>query len=250
MSYDAFAPTGRFPRPEGRVCSACGRTEADAAARFCGVCGAVLHEPPVHDSNPARTVHDSYPARPVRDPHPAPSVPAVDTPYGPGATIDYHDPSPHLPAPSGPAAVLRPASASYAIPYVGFAALARVGAAVSAAFALLPCLVFAFAGSWLVQWLRSTLDFWSGQRLNLPVIGSFLGSTLNLNFVTLLRLEGLHDLVIYWDDRLVLAFALLWLVPWVLAIVGGAVFAGILALVYNAFGRLAGGVEVEIVPRR
>jgi hypothetical protein len=242
MSYDAFAPTGRFPRPEGRPCSACGRTETDAAARFCGVCGAVLHDPPVHDPRPARPVHD--------DPHPAPSVPASATAYGPRATIDYHDPPAHLPAPGVPAAVPRPSSASYAIPYVGFAALARVGAAVSAAFALLPCLVFAFAGSWLVHWLRSTLDFWSGQRLNLPVIGSFLGSTLSLNFVTLLRLEGLHDLVTYWDDRLVLAFALLWVGPWLLAIVGGAVFAGILALVYNAFGRLAGGVEVEIVPRR
>ena len=208
MSFDATAPTGQFPRPGGRVCSACGRTEAEPTARFCGTCGGALHTPAAYEGLAATA---TFPAPP----------PAV------GAT----------------APIARSSVVTYSVPYVGFAALTRVGGAVGAAFWLVPCLLFALAGSWLVHWLRTLLDAWVRLEIRVPVINVGLP----LNFVDMLRLKGIHDFLIYWDDRLGIAFAALWLVPWTVAILAAALFALTIALVYNSFGRLAGGVEVNLV---
>ncbi|MFN8525749.1 MAG: hypothetical protein U0821_21835 [Chloroflexota bacterium] len=130
------------------------------------------------------------------------------------------------------------------MPYVGFASLAGIGAGVSAIVWLLPSLVFAFAGTAFVHWLRGLLEFWAKQEARVPVIGVGLP----LNFVSLLRLQGLHDAAVFWDDRLVLAFAMLWLLPWVFWIVMGAIFAWVLALIYNTLGKVGGGVRVRLRP--
>jgi hypothetical protein len=130
------------------------------------------------------------------------------------------------------------------IAYIGLLSSARIGAAVGAVFSLLPAVLFAFGGTWAVHWTRTLLDGWSSQAIRLPLVGNVA----QLNVVQLLQLEGPYSLVAYWDDRLLLTFALLWLVPWSLAVIGGALFAAILALVYNSFGMLGGGVEVAVTP--
>src|SRR5438046_7396471 len=43
--YDEITdPRGHPPAPQGIRCRACGRIEPDPGARFCGVCGATLHQ--------------------------------------------------------------------------------------------------------------------------------------------------------------------------------------------------------------
>jgi hypothetical protein len=54
--------------------------------------------------------------------------------------------------------------------------------------------------------------------------------------------------VVYWDDRIVLLFALLFLLPWLFSIVSGALYGTTLAGIYNAVGASTGGMRVTLVP--
>jgi hypothetical protein len=130
----------------------------------------------------------------------------------------------------------------YAVPYVGFVSMAKVGAVVAALVTVLPCLVFAYLGASFVHWMRTTLDFWVRQEARVPIINVGLP----LNFVTLLQLQGVHDRVIYWDDRLALLFVLMWVVPWGVCILGGALFAWLVGLVYNMTASVSGGIRVRL----
>jgi hypothetical protein len=217
MDDDSSVPTGQHAHPGGHACPSCGRIEPVAGARFCGTCGTALRVD-VYEAHPARVGHAVLPAVP-------------------GAAVG------HL-APIAPASV--PARTTYAVPRIGSLALARVGGIVGGLFSLPLCLVFAFLGTSAVHAVRTVLDGWVRQELRVPIVNAGL----SMNFVRLLGLEGPHGFFSYWDDRLVMLFAILWLVPWGLAILGAALFAALLALIYNLFGRLGGGAEVELVARR
>jgi hypothetical protein len=132
------------------------------------------------------------------------------------------------------------------VPSVGYLAPARIGAAVSAAFTLLPCVLFAFAGAWLVHAARDRVQSWQNASVRVPV--PVVSVDLNMNFVDLLHLRDIFNVLIYWDDRLWLTFAILWLAPWLVGIVGGALFGVLLAAIYNLIGNLGGGIKVTLVP--
>jgi len=152
-------------------------------------------------------------------------------------------PSPAYGSAVGPAAA---APISYTIPSVGFAGPARLGAAVSAAFTLVPCVLFADLGAWAVHAARRLLDSWLTASIPVPI--PIAPINLPMNFVDLLRLRGFYDSLIYWDDRLWLVFAILWLAPWILWIVAGAIFALLLAAIYNMVGAAGGGFRVRLAP--
>jgi hypothetical protein len=132
----------------------------------------------------------------------------------------------------------------YRVPSVGIGGAARMGAGVSAAFTLLPCLIVAFLGSWGVHALRKLLDSWLAANVRVPV--PLVNVDLTMNFVELLHVRPLYDQLISWDERLWLAFAILWLVPWALWIVAGALFGLMVALIYNMVGKAGGGLHVTL----
>jgi hypothetical protein len=134
----------------------------------------------------------------------------------------------------------------YTIPSIGYRGPARIGAAVSAAFTLIPSVLFAFAGIWLIHRSRELLDSWRTATIPVPV--PLVTVNLNMNFIDLLQLHALHDKLVYWDEHLWLAFAMLWLVPWIVWIVAGALFTVLLVLIYNLIGRLGGGMRVALRP--
>jgi hypothetical protein len=149
------------------------------------------------------------------------------------------------PAPvASPPAYLQPVV--YTVPSVGYLGPARIGAAVTAAFMLLPCVTLGFIGAWLVHAGRRLLDSWLVASIPVPI--PITPINLPMNFVDLLRLRPVYDVLIYWDDRLWLTFAILWLVPWVAWIVAGTIFAVVLAAIYNLVGKLGGGIRVTMVP--
>jgi hypothetical protein len=134
----------------------------------------------------------------------------------------------------------------YTIPSIGYLGPARIGAAVSAAFTLIPSVLFAFAGIWLIHRSRELLDSWRTATIPVPV--PLVTVNLNMNFIDLLRLHALHDKLVYWDEHLWLAFSVLWLVPWVVWIIAGALFTVLLVLIYNIIGKLGGGMRVALRP--
>lgn len=134
----------------------------------------------------------------------------------------------------------------YTIPSVGFGGPARVGAAVTGAFMLLPCVLFAFVGSWLLHQIRETMDIWLRGSVRLPV--QFVSVDLPLNFIDLLGMREVYDKVTYWDDRLWLVFFALWLVPWFTWIISGSLFAVLLAAIYNMVGKAGGGIRMTMTP--
>src|SRR5215217_2390703 len=123
MAYDdSPTPAGLSRGSQGQRCVSCGHVEPDAWARFCGVCGAAFGPAGVLPGGPAGTPQIQRPvAQPVQ-------------------------PQPYAGGPIGPAG--QPQPIIYTIPSVGFAGPARIGAAVAAAFMLLPCVLFGFLGAW------------------------------------------------------------------------------------------------------
>jgi hypothetical protein len=117
---------------------------------------------------------------------------------------------------------------------------------IAAAFTLLPCVLFAFAGAWIVHAGRQLLQSWLSASVRVPI--PLVNVDLAMNFVDLLHLRPVLDALIYWDDRLWLTFALLWFAPWVVWIVAGAVFGILLAAIYNLLGKTGGGFQVTAVP--
>lgn len=222
MAYDdSPTPAGMSRGSQGLRCASCGHVEPDPWARFCGVCGAGFSQPGIRPPGPPPV------QRPV-------AQPVQPQPYGAAPTG----------APFGPASYPQPIV--YTIPSVGFGGPARIGAAVAAAFTLLPCVLFAFVGSWLIHAGRELLQSWLNASVRVPV--PVVSVDLNMNFIQLMKLQPIFDVFIYWDDRLWLAFALLWLVPWALWIVSGAIFGVLLAAVYNMIGKLGGGMRVTLAP--
>ena len=226
MAYDDPPTPARLPQPaQGQRCAGCGHLEADPWARFCGVCGATLGGGgPVASGPPDQTAY--LPASP-------PDPTAYGAPLPPVQTYNA--------VPTGPTQPV-----VYTIPAVGLLSAARMGAVVAAAFTLLPCVLFAFVGAWLVHAGRQLLQSWLSANVRVPI--PVVSVDLHLNFVELLQLRSVFDVLIYWDDRLWMTFALLWLAPWAVWIVAGAVFGIVLAAFYNLLGKTGGGFQVTAVP--
>ena len=153
-------------------------------------------------------------------------------------------PAPAAQYPSGPAA--QDQRIDYTIPSIGFSGPARIGAAVAASFMLVPCVVFAFLATWLIHWSRELMDSWRSAQISVPAVVTTVN--VNINFLDLMRLHAVHDKLVYWDEHLWLAFAGLWLLPWVLWIIAGALFAVLMALIYNVIGKMGGGMRVTLRP--
>jgi hypothetical protein len=134
----------------------------------------------------------------------------------------------------------------YRVPAVGLWGSARIGAAVSATFTLLPCLLMGFVGAWCVHALRLLLDSWLAASVPVPV--PLVKVDLTMNFVELLHLRVIHDLLISWDNRLWVTFAVVWLIPWALWILAGALFGLVLAMIYNLVGSMGGGLRLTLSP--
>jgi hypothetical protein len=130
MAYDDPPTPAHSVRPmQGQRCAACGHAEPDAYARFCGVCGSTLGQ-----GSPAAQRPHLQPEPAMRYGTVAPPMPS----YGPGS--------------AGQAGhVERPEPILYTVPSVGFGGPARIGAAVAAAFTLLPCVLFGFIGAFLIH---------------------------------------------------------------------------------------------------
>ena len=134
----------------------------------------------------------------------------------------------------------------YAVPTVDLVGAGQIGAAISAAFNLLPCLLFAWGASALVSGVRWILDAWTAASFRVPI--PVVPVDVPVNYVDLFRLRPLYNFIIYWDDRLWLVFGLLFLIPWIASIIGGALYGGALAAVYNVVGKASGGMRVTLVP--
>ncbi|MCC6177641.1 MAG: hypothetical protein IT305_20255 [Chloroflexi bacterium] len=251
MSENVSARGGRQGRSDGLRCTRCSRIEPDGQARFCGACGGALvaaggtylHERYELVDPATPTGHSTHPSAPsTLDPWPDPALPLA-SPY-------QYAPSPYQQATAPSASTYRepaPANVAFTVPSVGFAGPARMAAAVGGAFTLLPSLLFAFVGSWVVHAGRQLLAGWSTAKVPIPVplVNSI---EINLNFLDLLHLHPAYDFLVYWDDRLLLVFAILWLTPWLIAIVASMVFGIVLAAIYNAVGGLGGGLRVTLRP--
>jgi hypothetical protein len=171
-----------------------------------------------------------YPAQGFERPaHRAPSAPSLPA---------------FAPAPGqlGVAYGTRPAV--YAVPSIDLVGAGQIGAAVSAAFGLIPCLVLAWAVASLVSGVRWMLDSWTAASLRIPI--PLASVDVPVNYIDLFRLRSFYDSMVYWDDRLWLVFALVFLIPWLFTIVSGALFGSMLAAVYNAVGKASGGMRVTL----
>jgi hypothetical protein len=133
----------------------------------------------------------------------------------------------------------------YAVPRIDLVGAGQIGAAISAAFNLLPCLVFAWGVTSLVSGVRWILDALTGASIRIPI--PIASVDVPVNYVDLFRLRPLYDAVIFWDDRLWLTFILFFVVPWLLSIVAGALYGGTLAAIYNVVGKASGGMRVTLV---
>ena len=230
MYEDQHAP-GRQGRPvQGHRCPACGNVDPDPQARFCGVCGTAMG---------TAAPLAGAPAPPV--PYPAPG-------YPPPARV--------APA-TQPVQVYAPASGQYnapqalprtvyAVPSVNLVGAAQIGAAISAVFGLIPCLLFAGFVAKIVSDLRWMLDSWITASFRVPV--PVIAVDVPVNYIDLFRMRALYDFVVYWDDHIVVLFALLFLLPWIFSIISGALYGTTLAGIYNAVGATTGGVRVTLVP--
>jgi len=226
--YDDITHPGSYrPAPHGICCRACGRIEPDPGARFCGVCGATIKHA-LGGGSTADTVQ----------------VALTSTARG------YREPAPTVQASASMPPVATPGESDdpivYRVPSIGLWGAVRIGSAFSAAFTLLPCLVVAFLGTWGVHALKLLLDSWLKASVLVPV--PVVKVSLTMNFVELLHLQALHNLLISWDDRLWVTFALIWLIPWGVWIVAGAFFGLLLGLIYNMVGSMGGGLRIRLTP--
>ena len=82
----------------------------------------------------------------------------------------------------------------------------------------------------------------------MPVPVPLVSVSITMNFIELLHLRAIYDQFISWDDRLWLTFAVLWLVPWAVWILAGALFGLMLAMIYNLVGTMGGGLRLTVSP--
>jgi hypothetical protein len=206
-------------------------------ARFCGVCGTTMSQGAAPVAPPTGPTAQ-YPAHgfdpPARRASSAPPMPAHVPGAGFPAAAGY---------PPGVGQALQPAV--YTVPAINLVGAGQIGAAISAVFNLIPCLLFAWGVTRLVNGVRWVLDSWTAASIRIPI--PIASVDVPVNYIDLFRLRSLYDFIIYWDDRLWLAFILLFLIPWLLSIVLGALFGGIFAAVYNAVGKASGGMRVTLV---
>jgi len=134
----------------------------------------------------------------------------------------------------------------YTVPSVGVVGPARIGAAVSAGFMLLPCVLLAFGGAWAIHAGRSMLESWQSATVKIPI--PLVSVDLGMNFVDLLHVRPILNDLVYWDERLWLAFAILWLGPWIAWIIAGTLFGVLLGAIYNLIGKMGGGMRVTLTP--
>ena len=230
--YEDQHAQARQGRPaQGPRCPGCGTVDPDPLARFCGVCGTAMGA-----------------AAPVGSPTgPTVQVPAYG--YEPSARqAPFAPPMPaHAPSSAYPGAGPALQGSDFAIPSIDLAGAGQIGAAISAVFNLVPCLLFAWAVAGLVNGTRWMLDSWAAASIRVPI--PLASVDVPVNYIDLFRLRPLYDFVAFWDDRLWLTFALAFLVPWVFSIVAGALYGGALAAIYNMVGRASGGMHVRLVPR-
>ena len=90
------------------------------------------------------------------------------------------------------------------------------------------------------------LESWQSATVKIPI--PLVSVDLGMNFVDLLHVRPILNDLVYWDDRLWLAFAILWLGPWVVWIIAGALFGVVLGAIYNLIGKLGGGMRVTMSP--
>lgn len=183
----------------------------------------------------------------------------VSSPSGPTAQFPAHGyapparqaPSaPPMPAyPSGPGqpgAGYAPQPTVYTIPSIGPLGAGLVGAAISAAFSLVPCLLFAWLITGLVGAARRVLDALARASLRIPI--PIASVDVPVNYVDLFQLRGLYDSVVSLDNQIWLAFMFLFGIPWLVFIVCGGLCGIVLALIYNSVGAASGGIRVKLVP--
>ena len=182
----------------------------------------------------------------------APTAPTAQVPaYGydpPARRAPFAPPlQPYAPGPSPASLGPGPQAGVYAVPSIDLVGAGQIGAAVSAAFNLLPCLLFAWAVVGLVSGTRWMLDSWAAASIRIPI--PLASVDVPVNYIDLFRLRPLYNFVAYWDDRPWLTFILVFLLPWVFSIIAGALYGGTLAAIYNAVGKASGGMRVRLVPR-
>ena len=153
-------------------------------------------------------------------------------PYAPG-------PPPVSAGPALPAGL-------YAVPSVDLVGAGQIGAAISAVFNLVPCLLLAWGVSSFVSGLRWVLESLTTASIRVPI--PFASVDVPVNYIDLFRLRSFYNSILYWDERLWLVFLLVFLVPWLLSIVGGALYGGLFAAIYNMVGKSSGGTRVRLVP--
>jgi hypothetical protein len=199
-------------------------------ARFCGVCGTTMSAAVSPVSAPSAPTAQ-FPAHgfdpPARRAPSAPPMPAYAP--NPGQVSVGYAPQPVV----------------YAVPSIDLVGAGQIGAAISAVFSLLPCLLFAWAVSGLVSGVRWVLDSWTTASIRVPI--PVVSVDVPVNYIDLFRLRSFYNFVVSWDDRIWLTFVLLFLVPWVFSIVSGALYGSTLAAIYNAVGKASGGMRVTLV---
>ena len=130
----------------------------------------------------------------------------------------------------------------YRVRRVAAGALARQGAIAGLLVGLAPG---ALAGALLAVLFRmahQTVETWRTVRLPLP-----LGASATVNFVDLLRLNGLLDVLRSWDSPLLTVLVVTVAAMLVGALAGAAIgFLG--GALYNAGAHAGGGVVIELDP--
>lgn len=156
---------------------------------------------------------------------------------GHGSRRDSQTPARRDPPSRIPSSITR-----YRVRRVAAGALARHGAISGALVGLVPGLLTGALLAALLRVLHQTLEGWRAVRLALP-----LGASTTVNFVDLLRLDGLLGVLRSWDAPLqtvliVACGAML------LGALAGAAIGLLAATLYNLGARAGGGVVVELDP--
>ena len=183
----------------------------------------------------------------------------VATPSAPTAQFPAHAyPPPARQAPSGPPMAAYPAGPVqpgggyvpqpivHTVPSIGPLGAGTVGAAVSAAFTVVPCLLFAWFITGLIGAARGVLDALARASLRIPI--PIASVDVPVNYVDLFQLRDLYDNVVSLDNQVWLAFMFIFGIPWVIFIVCGGLCGIVLALIYNSVGAASGGIRVKLVP--
>ena len=227
---DPSSPTRQTRPAPGQRCPSCGHVDADPLARFCGVCGTTLGAAPAPTAAPAAPTAQ-FPAHGYNPPaRRAPSAPPRPA---------------YAPNPGQPITQYGARPAVYAVPSIDLVGAGQIGAAISAVFSLIPCLMFAWGIAALVGGIRWVLDSWTAASIRIPI--PIASVDVPVNYIDLFRLRSFYNSMIYWDDRFWIVFLLVFLIPWVFSIVSGALYGTVLAAIYNAVGKASGGMRVTLV---